>query len=179
MLQLGVYVVSLVSGAAGEQLMPHLCHLLTLFSSTLEDTTSAVCFHTIQALTNFAPLVDQDNMTEFQALLPKVLVAIKALLTQDQDQAAEGMELFDVLAECEVINTVLHSLPWWHCYSETNMYGPRFLSIGFSMITTDTKFIIEFSYFDHVIMSPNSWKKAVTSHVCISVPFIQILKHSL
>ena len=29
-------------------------------------------------------------------------MAIKALLTQDEDQAAESMELFDVLAECEV-----------------------------------------------------------------------------
>lgn len=42
--------------------------------------------------------------SEFQALLPKVLVAIKALLSQDEDQAAESMELFDVLAECEVRN---------------------------------------------------------------------------
>lgn len=40
--------------------------------------------------------------SEFQALLPKVLVAIKTLLTRDEDQAAEAMELFDVLAECEV-----------------------------------------------------------------------------
>lgn len=40
--------------------------------------------------------------SEFQALLPKVLVAIKAMLSQEEDQAAESMELFDVLAECEV-----------------------------------------------------------------------------
>ncbi|KAK4305040.1 hypothetical protein Pmani_023031 [Petrolisthes manimaculis] len=109
--QLGVYVVSLVSGAAGEQLMPHLRHLLTLFSTTLEDTDSTVSFHTLQALTNFAPLVDQDNMAEFQALLPKVLAAIKTLLTHDEDQAAEGMELFDVLAECEVALLVPHLRP--------------------------------------------------------------------
>ncbi|KAG7158690.1 Importin-4-like [Homarus americanus] len=101
--QLGVYVVSVVSGVAGDQLLPHLRHLLHLFSATLDDTASPTAFHTIQALTNFAPLVDQDNMTEFQALLPKVLEAIKALLTQDEDQAAEAMELFDVLAECEYI----------------------------------------------------------------------------
>lgn len=40
--------------------------------------------------------------SEFQVLLPKVLVAIKAMLGQNEDQAAESMELFDVLAECEV-----------------------------------------------------------------------------
>ncbi|XP_069944549.1 importin-4-like isoform X2 [Cherax quadricarinatus] len=109
--QLGVYVVSVVSGVAGDQLMPHLRHLLHLFSTTLDDTTSPAAFHTIQALTNFAPLVDQDNMTEFQAVLPKVLEAIKALLTRDEDQAAEAMELFDVLAECEVALLVPHLRP--------------------------------------------------------------------
>ncbi|XP_027206682.2 importin-4 [Penaeus vannamei] len=109
--QLGVYVVSVVSGVAGDQLLPHLGHLLTLFSTTLEDTTSPTAFHTIQALTNFAPLVGQENMTEFQALLPKVLEAVKALLTQDEDQAAEAMELFDVLAECEVALLVPHLRP--------------------------------------------------------------------
>lgn len=61
-LQLGVYVVSVVSSVAGDQLLPHLRHLLLLFSSTLEDTSSPAAFHTIQALTNFAPLVGQDNM---------------------------------------------------------------------------------------------------------------------
>lgn len=29
-------------------------------------------------------------------------MAIKAMLSQEEDQAAESMELFDVLAECEV-----------------------------------------------------------------------------
>lgn len=109
--QLGVYVVSVVSSVAGDQLLPHLHHLLHLFSATLEDTTSPAAFHTIQALTNFAPLVGQENMNEFQGLLPKVLVAIKALLSQDEDQAAESMELFDVLAECEVALLVPHLRP--------------------------------------------------------------------
>ncbi|XP_068205892.1 importin-4-like [Palaemon carinicauda] len=109
--QLGVYVVSVVSGVAGDQLMPHLKALLHLFSATLEDTSNPTAFHTIQAMTNFAPLVDQDNMTEFQALLPKVLVAIKALILSDEDEAAEAMELFDVLAECEVALLVPHLRP--------------------------------------------------------------------
>ena len=38
-----------------------------------------------------------------------MLTAIKALLSQDEDQAAESMELFDVLAECEVSNGGGHS----------------------------------------------------------------------
>lgn len=68
--QLGVYVVSVVSGVAGDQLLPHLGHLLTLFSTTLDDTTSPTAFHTIQALTNFAPLVGQENMVgSFMSLL--------------------------------------------------------------------------------------------------------------
>ncbi|KAK7085046.1 Ran GTPase binding [Halocaridina rubra] len=106
--QLGVYVVSVVSGVAGEQLMPHLKPLLHLFSTTLEDSSTPTAFHTIQAMTNFAPLVDQDNMTDFQALIPKVLVSIKALIASDEDEAAEAMELFDVLAECEVALLVPH-----------------------------------------------------------------------
>ena len=63
--QLGVYVVSVVSSVAGDQLLPHLGHLLHLFSSTLDDTSSPAAFHTIQALTNFAPLVGQENMVSY------------------------------------------------------------------------------------------------------------------
>ncbi|KAB7499986.1 Importin-4 [Armadillidium nasatum] len=101
--ELGIFVVSVVSGIAADQLAQYLTQFLHLFPAPLTtDYNSPSSFYTIQALTNFAPIVGQDHMEAYQKLLPGSVEVVKSLIQFDEEKAAQAMDLFDVLAECEV-----------------------------------------------------------------------------
>ncbi|XP_074644690.1 importin-4-like [Tubulanus polymorphus] len=101
--ELGMFVLSKVTGVADDKLKPQLIHLATLFSKTLEDSQNPmVPYYSVLALTHLVANVGTEEVGKYQVLIPKVLQVIAHLLHTDEDKACEALELFDELIECDV-----------------------------------------------------------------------------
>ncbi|ELT89259.1 hypothetical protein CAPTEDRAFT_159396 [Capitella teleta] len=108
--ELGMFVLSTVSGSAAEQLQPELTAILQLCAASLQDTSNhKIPFHAIQTLTSLVEVVDQQHLKAFQQLIPQILLVIQALITSsEEDLAVDALEIFDELVECEVGVIVPH-----------------------------------------------------------------------
>lgn len=107
--RIGLLLLSSAVETNAEAFQPHFRELLRLFHQTLEDyENKAVLFYTIQALTSTVPFMGTDEMNLMRPIIPKIVLAIKQLITDDEDQASEAMEVFDELLESEVSIIVPH-----------------------------------------------------------------------
>ena len=77
---MGVYVISIVSNVAADQLTPYLPQLLSFFNSCLDETNTSAAFYAVMALTNFAPLIGQDHMVSMNYLFHLSLNLFEYLL---------------------------------------------------------------------------------------------------
>ncbi|XP_064641472.1 importin-4-like [Lineus longissimus] len=107
--EIGMYVLSIISGVATDQLKPHILSFCQLFNKGLVDMENRMIpFYTIVCMTNLVCEIGTDEANKFQVMVPKVLDVIRALITVDEEQAREALEIFDELVECDVSIVVPH-----------------------------------------------------------------------
>ncbi|KAK2193044.1 hypothetical protein NP493_18g10006 [Ridgeia piscesae] len=107
--ELGMYVLSAVAATATKQLQPYFPSLLELCGVTLKDNQNyMVPFHTIQTLTEMAPLIETCELNPFQGLIPQILRVISWLVEVDGEKAVEALEIFDELVESDISVIVPH-----------------------------------------------------------------------
>lgn len=101
--EIGMSIVSALSAIAFEQLKPHMRPLLSLCSSALDDQQNHFVLHyAVLTMTNLIPAIGTDHLKPYQAIIPKVMNAIKTLISVDVEMAVESLEMLDELASCEV-----------------------------------------------------------------------------
>lgn len=99
--EVGIFVMSVISVSAAEQLQPYFKGLFNVLGKTLLDQSSYVIpFYTIKTLTALVYMIGSDEMHFFQAAVPKVAQVIKQLISIDEGKACEALQIFDELIEC-------------------------------------------------------------------------------
>jgi hypothetical protein len=101
--EVGVLLLSSVMETAALDFKQHFQSLFQLLSSALEDPQSkTVPFYALKCLTSMVEYVAEEDSPHFTPLVPKIMAVVRALISEDEDKACEGMELFDEIVECEV-----------------------------------------------------------------------------
>ncbi|XP_046842759.1 importin-4-like isoform X2 [Xenia sp. Carnegie-2017] len=107
--EIAVYVLSIVTETAGEELRPHFPSLFQLFSKTLEEHKNPnIPYFTVRAITQLVIFLGEDEIKFLRPLIPKIVNTIRIFLTIDEDKACECMDVFDELVESEVSIVVPH-----------------------------------------------------------------------
>ncbi|KAK0045008.1 importin-4 [Biomphalaria pfeifferi] len=108
----GMYVLSVVTSIAAEQLKPHMVSLLTLLTETLNDRVNLeVCHLSIKAMTDLVFYIGDAEIKYIQNVVPRVLEVVQSLAAVDEDKACVALEFFDELLESEVAIIVPHLKP--------------------------------------------------------------------
>jgi hypothetical protein len=101
--EVGMMTLSCVMESASFQLHSQYSHLFNLFSSALENTDSKMIpYYALKSLTYMVEYLNEQDMPQFSHIIPKVLQAITALISIDEDKACDSLELIDELMECEI-----------------------------------------------------------------------------
>ncbi|XP_067291092.1 importin-4 [Pseudorasbora parva] len=107
--QVGLLLLSKVVGSNPEPFKPHYKQLLQLFGTVLQDLNNPTAlYYCILTLTSITTYTGTEEMNLMRSLIPKLLVALKCLIQENQDQASEAMEVFDEMMESEVSVIVPH-----------------------------------------------------------------------
>ncbi|KAJ8302474.1 hypothetical protein KUTeg_018870 [Tegillarca granosa] len=110
--QLFQFLLAYTKTAAAEQLKPHLVSLLQLLAEVINDTENKlVPYYAIRTMTELIFYIGDDEMKYIQGVIPRILQVVKELITIDEDQACEALEVFDEMLECEVAIIVPHIKP--------------------------------------------------------------------
>ncbi|CAL1538181.1 unnamed protein product [Lymnaea stagnalis] len=112
--EIGMYVLSIVTSLAAEQMKPHMVSLLTLLADTLNDKENIeVCYLSIKRthLCIFVIHFLKSFQKYVQNVVPRVLEVVQALALVDEDKACVALEFFDELLESEVAIIVPHLKP--------------------------------------------------------------------
>ncbi|KAH9499795.1 Importin-4 [Bulinus truncatus] len=110
--EVGMYVLSVVTSIAAEQMKPHMVSLLNLLTETLNDRANLeVCYLSIKAMTDLVFYIGDAEMKYLQNVVPRVLEVVQALASSDEDKACVALEFFDELLESEVAIIVPHLKP--------------------------------------------------------------------
>lgn len=116
----GMFVLSIVTSLAAEQLKPHMVSLLNLLTESLNETVNKeVSFLAIKCMTELVFFIGDDEMKHVQNVVPKVLEIVQVLTTIDENKACTALEFFDELLESEVAIIVPHLKPLVHYCLQT------------------------------------------------------------
>ncbi|XP_042330339.1 importin-4 isoform X2 [Sceloporus undulatus] len=86
-----------------EVFAPHYKDLLRLFHQTLNIRGQpAALYYSLRSLSTMAAGLGSDEMSLMSSMVPKLISAIRELISVDEIQASEAMEVFDELMETEV-----------------------------------------------------------------------------
>ncbi|XP_034990511.1 importin-4 isoform X1 [Zootoca vivipara] len=92
-----------------EVFAPHFKELLRLFHQTLNQRSQpATLYYSLRSLSNMVPVLGSDEMNLMSSMMPKVIAAIRELISVNETHAGEVMEVFDELMETEVSIVVQH-----------------------------------------------------------------------
>ncbi|XP_061445058.1 importin-4 isoform X2 [Rhineura floridana] len=87
----------------------HFKDLLRLFHQTLNNRGQpATLYYSLRSLTTMVPVLGSDEMSLMSSMVPKVIAAIRELISVNETHASEVMEVFDELTETEVSIIVQH-----------------------------------------------------------------------
>ncbi|XP_017285372.1 importin-4 isoform X2 [Kryptolebias marmoratus] len=101
--QVGLLLLNKVLESNPEPFKPHYCQLLQLFSSALQDYDNPIgLYYCILSLTAIIGYTGTEEMKQMRNIVPNLILALKRLISADQDQASEAMEVFIELMEIEV-----------------------------------------------------------------------------
>uniref|UniRef100_H9G8C1 Importin 4 n=1 Tax=Anolis carolinensis TaxID=28377 RepID=H9G8C1_ANOCA len=93
-----------------ELFAPHYKDLLRLFHQTLNIRGQpAALYYSLRSLTTMVPGLGSDEMSLMSSMVPKLLSAIRELISVDETQASEVMEVLDELMETEVSIIAQHA----------------------------------------------------------------------
>ncbi|XP_005377086.1 PREDICTED: importin-4 [Chinchilla lanigera] len=101
--EMGLLLLSVVVASQPEAFQAHHRELLRLLSETLVEVGSpALLFYSLRTLTIMAPYLGTNDTPLARMLVPKLIVAVKALIPIDEVKACEALEALDELLESGV-----------------------------------------------------------------------------
>ncbi|KAF5925759.1 hypothetical protein HPG69_002209 [Diceros bicornis minor] len=101
--EMGLLLLSVVVTSQPEAFRPHHRELLRLLNETLGEVGSpGLLFYSLRTLTAMAPYLGTDDVPLARMLVPKLIVAVQALIPVDEAKACEALEALDELLESEV-----------------------------------------------------------------------------
>lgn len=107
--QVGLLLLNKVVESNPESFKPHYRQLLQLFNSVLQDHSNPTAlYYCILTLTSMTAYTGTEEMGQMRSIIPTLILALKHLITADEDQAAEAMEILNELMESEVSIIVPH-----------------------------------------------------------------------
>uniref|UniRef100_A0A8C5L657 Importin 4 n=1 Tax=Jaculus jaculus TaxID=51337 RepID=A0A8C5L657_JACJA len=101
--EMGLLLLSVVVTSQPEAFQRHYRELLQLLNETLGELGSpGLFFYSLRTLTAMAPCLRTDDMPLARMLVPKLIMAVKALIPIDEVKACEALEALDELLESEI-----------------------------------------------------------------------------
>ncbi|XP_008067925.1 importin-4 isoform X2 [Carlito syrichta] len=101
--EMGLLLLSVVVTTQPEAFQPHHQELLRLLNETLSEVSSpGLLFYSLRTLTTMAPYLSTEDVPLARMLVPKLIVAVQALIPIDEAKACEALEALDELLESEV-----------------------------------------------------------------------------
>ncbi|XP_037550418.1 importin-4 [Nematolebias whitei] len=101
--QIGLLLLNKVLESNPEPFKPHYCQLLQLLGAALQDYDNPTgLYYCILSLTAITAYIGTEEMKLMRNIVPNLILALKRLISADQDQASEAMEVFIELMEIEV-----------------------------------------------------------------------------
>ncbi|XP_053558339.1 importin-4 isoform X2 [Bombina bombina] len=106
--QVGLLVLRCALDLNAELFRSNFPDLIRLFQHTLnESQNQTLLFYTLQSLTSIVPELGAPETNLLRPLIPKLLIAIRQIISVNEDQACEAMEVFDELMESEA-SVIVH-----------------------------------------------------------------------
>ncbi|XP_010636011.1 importin-4 isoform X3 [Fukomys damarensis] len=101
--EVGLLLLSVVVTSQPEAFQPYHRELLQLLNETLVEVGSpGLLFYSLRTLTTMAPYLSTNNTPLARMLVPKLIVAVKALIPIDEVKACEALEALDELLDSQV-----------------------------------------------------------------------------
>ncbi|XP_046509294.1 importin-4 isoform X2 [Equus quagga] len=101
--EMGLLLLSVVVTSRPEAFRRHHRELLRLLNETLGEVGSpGLLFYSLRTLTTMAPYLGTDDVPLARMLVPKLIVAVQALIPVDEAKTCEALEALDELLESEM-----------------------------------------------------------------------------
>ncbi|XP_069341958.1 importin-4 isoform X1 [Eulemur rufifrons] len=101
--EMGLLLLSVVVTSRPQAFQSRHRELLRLLNETLGQVGSpGLLFYSLRTLTAMAPYLSTDDVPTARILVPKLIVAVQALISVDEAKACEALEALDELLESEV-----------------------------------------------------------------------------